>query len=211
MIQDHLAQIQLESYKWFIKKGLKELFQEISPIKDYTGKELELSFSDYYFDDPKYDEDYSRLKDLTYEAPLRVKVNLTNRKNNHSKEQEIYFGDFPIMTNRGTFIISGVERVVISQLIRSAGVYFTANLWRGRKLFGAKIIPNRGVWLEFETEADGFIGVKIDRRRKVAVTDLLRVFGWDDSRLEKDFGDVETGAIKYIKRTLEKNSAKNTN
>ena len=113
------------------------------------------------------------------------------------------------MTDRGTFIVNGVERVVISQLIRSAGVYFTANTWRGKRLFGAKIIPSRGVWLEFETDPDGFIGVKIDRRRKVAVTDLLRVFGWDVARAEKDFGDIDTGSISYVAATLKKDAAEN--
>jgi len=208
--QDHLAAVQLQSYRWFKETGLKELLEEVSPIKDYTGKEIELHFLDYYFDEPKYDEEYSKVKDLTFEAPLRVKLKLVNHKTKETKEQEVYFGDFPVMTARGTFIINGVERTVISQLIRSAGVYFTANIWRGRKLFGAKVIPNRGVWLEFETEPDGSIGVKIDRRRKVAVTDLLRVFGWEDSRAARDFGDIDTGAIKYIKSTLKKDAAKST-
>ncbi|PIR89241.1 MAG: DNA-directed RNA polymerase subunit beta [Candidatus Harrisonbacteria bacterium CG10_big_fil_rev_8_21_14_0_10_40_38] len=206
--QDHLARVQIESYEWFKTTGLKELFEEISPIKDYTGKEIELEFLDYYFDEPKYDEEQSKIKELTYEAPLRVKVQLTNHKTNEKKDQEVYLGDFPVMTDRGTFIINGVERVVISQLIRSAGVYFTANTWRGKKLFGAKIIPSRGVWLEFETDPDGFIGVKIDRRRKVAVTDLLRVFGWEDSSSEKDFGDIDNGSVSYIAATLKKDAAK---
>src|SRR3989344_5832958 len=155
--QDHLAAVQLQSYRWFKETGLKELLEEVSPIKDYTGKEIELHFLDHYFDEPKYDEEYSKVKDLTFEAPLRVKLKLVNHKTKETKEQEVYFGDFPVMTERGTFIINGVDRTVISQLIRSAGVYFTANIWRGRKLFGAKVIPNRGVWLEFETEPDGFI------------------------------------------------------
>ncbi len=204
--QDHLAEIQINSYEWFKKDGLKELFKEVSPIKDYTGKEYEVHFVDYYFDEPKYDENQSRLKDLTYEASLRVKVKLINKKLNDEKTQEVYFGDFPVMTDRGTFIINGVERVVISQLIRSPGVYFTANLWRGKKLFGAKIIPGRGVWIEFETDSDGFIGIKIDRKRKVAATDILRIFGIDDfSTLLKD---VDNGPIKYIETTLKKSETK---
>ena len=207
--QEHLASLQTNSDRWFKEIGLKDLFQEISPIKDYTGKDLELHFLDYYFDEAKYNEEYSKLKDLTYEVPLRVKLRLVNHRINDAKEQEVYFGDFPVMTERGTFIINGVERVVISQLIRSAGVYFTAAMSRGRKLFGAKVIPNRGVWLEFETDADGFIGVKIDRRRKVAVTDLLRVFGWDDATRGNDFTDVDTGPIKYLAATLKKDAAKN--
>ena len=205
--QENLASVQLESYEWFKKTGLKELFEEISPIQDYTGKELELHFLDYYFDEPKYSEEESRQKDITFEAPLRVKLRLVNKKLKDKKEQEVYFGDFPVMTKRGTFIISGVERVVVSQLIRSAGVYFTGSMLRGKKFFGAKIIPNRGVWLEFETDADGFIGVKIDRRRKVAVTDLLRVFGWDDKDTS-DFDDVDTGQVSFIESTLRKDSAK---
>jgi DNA-directed RNA polymerase subunit beta len=206
--QRHLAEVQTQSYEWFKGAGLTELFQEISPIKDYTGKELELHFDGFYIDEPKYDEDYSKLKDLTYEAPLRVKLKLVNQRTKSVKEQEVYFGDFPVMTDRGTFIVNGVERAVISQLIRSAGVYFSANLWRGRKLFGAKVIPNRGVWLEFETDPDGFIGVKIDRRRKVAVTDLLRIFGWKDEDLEADFGVVDGGATKHLAATLKKDAAK---
>ncbi len=200
----------MQSYEWFTKDGLRELFEEISPIKDYTGKDLELHFEDYYFDEPKYPENYCQEKDLTFEAPLRVKLALINRKigDKDRKEQEVYFGDFPLMTERGTFIVNGVERTVISQLIRSAGVYYTANIWRGRKLFGAKIIPNRGVWLEFETESDGFIGVKIDRRRKVAVTDLLRVFGWDPETGMDRFSDIDTGPVKYLAATLKKDIAK---
>ena len=139
-----LVEIQTKSYEWFLKTGLRELFQEVSPVKDFTGKDLELHFLDYYFDEPKYDEEYSKLKDLTFESPLRVKLKLFSNKTKAEKEQEVYFGDFPTMTERGTFIINGVERVVVSQLIRSAGVYFTANVWRGRKLFGAKVIANGG-------------------------------------------------------------------
>ena len=175
--QPNLVEIQTASYEWFLKAGLKELLKEVSPIKDFAGKDLELHFQDFYFDEPKYDEEYSKFKDLTYESALRIKVKLTNRRTKETKEQEVYFGDFPVMTERGTFIINGIERVVVSQLIRSSGVYFTGSLWRGRKLFGAKVIPNRGAWLEFETDPDGFIGVKIDRRRKAPVTDILRIFG----------------------------------
>ncbi|MBI4991826.1 MAG: DNA-directed RNA polymerase subunit beta [Candidatus Harrisonbacteria bacterium] len=207
--QPNLVEIQTASYKWFLKAGLKELFEEISPIKDYTGKDLELHFDDFYFDDPKYDEEYSRYKDLTYEAPLRVKFKLINRKTKDKKEQEVYLGDFPVMTDRGTFIINGVERVVVSQLIRSSGVYFTANMWKGRKLFGAKIIPNRGVWIEFETDPDGFIGIKIDRKRKAAATTLLRIFGMEDpAEIADNFSDIDVGEIKYLETTLRKDSAK---
>ncbi|MEK7192390.1 MAG: DNA-directed RNA polymerase subunit beta [Patescibacteria group bacterium] len=210
--QPNLVEIQTQSYNWFLKTGLKELFQEVFPLKDYADKDLELQFSDYYFDEPKYDEAYSKFKDLTYEAPLRVKLKLTNKKSKDIREQEVYFGDFPVMTERGTFIINGVERVVVPQLIRSSGAYFTANLWRGRKLFGAKMIPNRGAWLEIETDSDGFMGVKIDRKRKAPITDLLRIFGLSENQEILDtFADIDTGSIKYVSATLQKDSAKNKN
>ncbi|MBI3588825.1 MAG: DNA-directed RNA polymerase subunit beta, partial [Candidatus Liptonbacteria bacterium] len=140
----NLNEIQLASYKRFLEKGLKEIFEEVSPIHDHTGKEIELYFEDCHFDEPKYDEATTLYRDSTYEAALRVKVRLENKRTGKTQTQEVYFGDFPTMTERGTFIINGVERVVVSQLIRSAGVYFTAVPWRGRNLFGAKIIPNRG-------------------------------------------------------------------
>src|SRR3989338_5412535 len=174
--QPNLVEIQINSYHQFLKSELRKLFEEVFPINDYTGKDLELHFVDYYLDEPKYSEEHSRLKDLTYEAPLRVKLKLINKKVGEEKEQEVYFSDLPVMTERGTFIINGIERVVVSQLVRSPGVYFTASVFRGRKLFGAKVIPNRGAWLEFESEPDGFVGVKIDRRRKAPATDLLRIF-----------------------------------
>ncbi len=209
--QPNLAEIQINSYKWILADGLKELFAEVSPIKDYAGKDLELHFVDYAFDEPKYDEEYAKFKDLTYEASLRVRVKLTNNKTKQEKEQEVYFGDIPLMTDRGTFIINGVERVVVSQLIRSPGVYFTANVVRGRKFFGAKVIPNRGAWLEFETEIDGAITVKIDRRRKAPVTDLMRIFGIaEEEDMKMALSSVDTGAISYLQQTLKKDAAKNT-
>ena len=145
--QPDLNEVQLRSYESFLKEGLRELLKEVSPIRDHTGKELELYFENYYFGEPKYDEKTARYKDATYEAPLHLAVRLVNKKTGREETQEVYFGDFPKMTARGTFIINGVERVVVSQLIRSAGVYFTAVPWRGRQLFGAKVIPNRGAWL----------------------------------------------------------------
>lgn len=210
VLKPNLVEIQTNSYNWFLKTGLRNLLDEVSPIKDYAGKDLELHFADFYFDNPKYNEEYAKFKDLTFEAALRVKLKLINHRTNETKEQEVYFGDFPMMTDRGTFIINGVERVVVSQLIRSSGVYFTANLWRGKKLFGAKVIPNRGAWLEFETDPDGFIGVKIDRNRKAPISDILRIFGFSGSReeLKKIFASVDTGLIKYIDATLKKDSSK---
>ncbi|RJQ25268.1 DNA-directed RNA polymerase subunit beta [Candidatus Parcubacteria bacterium] len=206
----NLIEIQRNSFKWFVEKGLRELFDEISPIKDHTGKELELHFLDYKFDNPKYTEEQTKEKDLTYEAALRVNLKLVNRTTNDSFEQEVYLGDFPLMTARGTFIINGVERVVISQLVRSPGAYFTTNIFRGKKMFGAKVIPNRGAWLEFETEADGFIGVRIDRKRKAPVTQLLRIFGYSSNEeMLKAFSDVDTGDLKHIQATLKKDDAEN--
>ncbi|MCX6702807.1 MAG: DNA-directed RNA polymerase subunit beta [Candidatus Wolfebacteria bacterium] len=208
--QPFLAEFQMASWDWFVKKGLKSLFEEISPIKDYSGKELELYFSDYYFDEPKYDEETARFKDLSYEAPLRAKVKLVNKNDKSVKEQEVYLGDFPILTRRGTFIINGVERTVVSQLIRSPGVYFNAEVSRGRKFFGAKVIPNRGCWLEFGTDLDGSIVVKIDRHRKAPVTELLRIFGMEKKEeILKTFEDVDTGSIKHIEATIKKDSAQN--
>ncbi len=189
--QPDLNEIQIHSYQWFLKEGLKEIFAEVSPILDHTGKGLELYFEDYRFDEPRHDETTARFKEATYESALRVNVRLANKKTGKSETQEIYFGDFPTMTNRGTFIINGVERVVVSQIIRSAGVYFTAQPWRGKKLFGAKVIPNRGAWLEFETDTDGSIGVKIDRHRKVPVTNLLRVFGMSDEAMREALAGME--------------------
>ncbi|MCL5004397.1 MAG: DNA-directed RNA polymerase subunit beta, partial [Patescibacteria group bacterium] len=214
--QPFLAEVQHSSWDWFIKRGLKELFSEISPIKDPSGKDLELYFTDYYFDEPKYDEEKAWAKDLTFEAPLRVKVKLVNNQTKETKEQEVYVGDFPMMTSRGTFIINGVERVIVSQLIRSPGVYFTAKSYRGRKLFGAKVIPDRGSWLEFETEPDGFIGVKIDRHRKAAITDLLKIFAsiYKQKKFEtnediaKFFSDIDGGQMKFIETTLKKGGSK---
>jgi len=170
-----------------------------------------LEFIDYWLDEPKVSEARAKSDSLTYEAPLRVRARLRNKKTGEIKEQEIYFGEFPKMTPRGTFIVNGVERVVVSQLIRSAGVYFTAVSFRGRKLFGAKIIPNRGAWLEFETDPAGVISVKIDRRRKVPVTSILRVFGLSsEEELKKAVSDVDKGEIKFVEATFKHDPAKTT-
>ncbi len=212
-IPSDFNEIQLKSYQWFLKDGMREILEEVSPIRDHTGKELELYFEGFRFDKPKADEATVVYKDATYEIPLYIKVRLENKKTGKSMAQEIYLGDFPAMTDRGTFIINGVERVVVSQLIRSSGVYFTSSLWHDQQLFGAKVIPNRGAWLEFETDADGTIGVKIDRNRKVPVTDLLRVFsaqggGVTDDVIKSKFQDADRGPIKYIDATLKKDAAK---
>jgi DNA-directed RNA polymerase subunit beta len=205
-----LIDVQLCSYNWFFSEGLKELLGEISPIKDFIGRDLELSFEDYYLDEPKFDEKTSREKNVTFEAPLRVKTKLVNKRNNTVKEQEIYLGDLPIMTPRGTYIINGIERVIVSQLVRSAGAFFTADVYRGRRYYGAKIIPNRGAWLEFETDPKNVIWVKIDRKRKVAVTSLLRAFGFPtDEEIVELFKDIDTHPTNhYIESTLNKDAAK---
>ncbi len=206
----NLIETQLDSYDWFLANGLKELFKEINPITDFTGRDLELYFDDYYLDEPKYDEVTAKNKNISFEAPLRCKVRLIIKNTGEVKEQEIYLGDFPVMTDRGTFLINGVERVVVSQLIRSPGVFFTMEYAKGKKLFGAKIIPNRGAWLEIDTDYEGVISARIDRKRKVAITSLLRAFGYtSDKELLELFADIDKGEIKYIAKTIEKDAAKN--
>jgi len=205
----NLIETQTVSYDWFLKDGLRELLDEVNPISDFTGKDLELSFGDYYLDEPKYDEKTSKEKNISYEAPLRSVVKLLNKQTGEIKEQEVYLGDLPIMTDRGTFVINGVERVVVSQLIRSPGVFFTMDYQKGKKLFGAKIIPNRGAWLEMETDLDGALWVKIDRKRKVAVTSLLRAFGIaSDAEIARTFADVNNGETNFIEATIERDAAK---
>ncbi len=201
----NLAQVQLDSYKWFLDEGLRELLKEISPVRDWTEKELELHFLDYILEKPKFNERVAREKNLTYEAPLRIKVELKNKRTGKATEQELYLGDFPLMTPRGTFVINGVERVVISQLIRSPGVFFSVVRSNAlRNLFSAKVVPSRGAWLEFETENSGVISVRIDRKRKLAATGLLRAFGISkDDEIKKLFADVDTDEnMKYILATI---------
>jgi DNA-directed RNA polymerase subunit beta len=206
-----LIQLQKDSYAWFLKEGIRELFNEVTPVQDLIGRDLELRFEDYYLDEPKFDEVTSKAKNITFEAPLRVKATLTNLRTNESNSQEIFLGDLPVMTDRGTFVINGVERVIVSQLVRSAGAFFSAEVMRGRRYYGAKIIPNRGAWLEFETDAKNVIWVKIDRKRKVAVTSLLRAFGYGtDKEIEGLFKDIDTHPMnKYIEATLAKDVAVN--
>ncbi|TSC55778.1 MAG: DNA-directed RNA polymerase subunit beta [Parcubacteria group bacterium Gr01-1014_18] len=204
-----LIEIQKDSYSWFLREGLRELFDEVSPIRDFIGRDLELSFLDFYLDEPKFSETISREKNITYEAPLRINTRLVNKKTNDVKEQEIYMGDFPLMTGRGTFIINGIERVVVSQLIRSAGIFFTSTLFRGRRFYGAKIIPNRGAWIEIETDSNHVIWAKIDRKRKVSITALLRAFGFGtNDELLAAFADVDVHPeISYIKNSIAKDTS----
>src|SRR3990172_5559126 len=179
----HLVQIQLDSYQVFKNEALRELLDDISPISDFTGNRLEMRFADYSFGEPKYGQEECRERDATFAAPLRVIVQLLVKETGEIKEQEIFMGDFPLMTEKGTFIINGAERVVVSQLVRSPGVYLTLerDVTSGRDLCFAKLIPNRGAWLEFETSNKGVISVKVDRKRKIPITTLLRAI--DDPSL----------------------------
>lgn len=208
---DNLISHQLSSFQWFVEEGLGEIFAEINPIEDYTGTKLELRFKDYHFEDPKISEADARENNVSYEAPLKATVELTNKVTGEVKNQEIYLGDYPWMTERGTFVINGAERVVVSQLIRSAGVFFTAELGESKNLYGAKVIPGRGAWLEFETAAGGAIYVKIDRRRKIPVTTLLRALGKSSDKDILDmFKHVDSGEVGYINATLEKDPSKSS-
>lgn len=203
---------QLDSWRDFVQTGLGEIFAEINPIEDYTGQKLELRFKDYHFEDPKTTEQDARENNTSFEAPLKAVVELTNKVTGEVRDQEIYLGDYPWMTERGTFVINGAERVVVSQLIRSAGIFFTSDLSAGRNNYGAKLIPGRGAWLEFETAANGVIYVKIDRRRKIPVTTLLRALGYPTNTAIKDlFKDVDTGDTKFIDATLDKDPARGAN
>jgi len=207
----YLLSVETESWRMFLERDLKELFQEVSPIRDYTGKELELWFLDYKLEGSKYRNDLEAKKNNdSYEGVLRVRTKLVNLKTKESKEQEVFLTDFPLMTERGTFIVNGVERVTISQLIRSPGAFFTEQKTGDRNYFGAKIIPNRGSWLEFETDSSGAIGVKIDRKRKIAATALLRAFGVaNDQAIKEMFQDVDRNDVKYIEETLKKDTTHN--
>lgn len=205
---------QKESWKDFVDNGLSEIFEEINPIDDYTGQKLALRFKSYEFQAPKTTKEFAKENNLTFEAPLHVQVELTNKVTGEVKEQEIYLGDYPWMTNQGTFIINGTERVIVSQLIRSEGVYFNAETGSdGKKYYGAKLIPVRGAWLEFETDPKtGVIYVKIDRRRKLPVTTFLRALGrMTNAEMREIFADVDNGDVKFIQSTLEKDQSAGPN
>ena len=203
---------QKDSWRWFVEEGLSEIFSEINPIDDYTGQKLSLKFGKYYFGEPKNTDQFAKENNLTFEAPLHATVELTNKTTGVVEEQEIYLGEYPWMTDRGTFVINGTERVVVSQLIRSAGVFFTAETVAGRNYYGAKIIPGRGAWMEFETASNGAIYVKIDRRRKMPATTLLRALGYPKtSEIKELFADIDTGDVKYIDETLDKDTSRGAN
>ena len=198
-----LIEVQKSSYEWFLKEGLREVFDDISPIQDYTGN-LILEFVDYHLsDDPKYSEDEARERDASYSAPLKVKVRLINKETGEVKEQEVFMGDFPLMTEKGTFIINGAERVVVSQLVRSPGVYFSEEIDKGgKRLYSASVIPNRGAWLEYESDSNDIVYVRIDRTRKLAITTLLRALGFNsNAEIIELLGETE-----QILKTLEKDN-----
>src|SRR5438309_384075 len=195
-----LIATQIESFHWFKSEGLRELFDEINPITDYTGKNFELRFLDYEFGPPKFSEEECRNRDMTYAAPLRIKTRLTVKETGEIKESDVYMCDFAIMTAEGTFIVNGTERVVVSQLVRSPGVYFTAtdDPVSGRRLFGAKLIPNRGAWLEIETSAKDLLTVKIDRKRKLPVTVLLKALELDQLKGKDHDREAQRRALNEL-------------
>jgi DNA-directed RNA polymerase subunit beta len=208
----NLIELQLDSFRWFVEKGLRELFDEISPIKDFTGKVMELQFLEYEFGPPKYTELECRTKDLTFSRPLYVSVELLIKETGEIQRQRVYMGDFPTMTDQGTFIINGAERVVVSQLVRSPGVYYSdaEDPTSGRTLFSAKVIPNRGAWLEFETSNKDLLSVKVDRKRKIAATTLLRAVGYEtNDEIAALFANVDTDQDHpFIASTLDKDLTK---
>ena len=190
MEMPHLLDIQRESYRWFLEVGLAEIFRDISPIQDFSGN-LILSFESFALGEPKYDLDECKERDVTYAAPLRVNVRLVNRETGEIKEQEVFMGDFPLMTDTGTFIINGAERVIVSQLVRSPGTYYGVEIdTTGKELYNATMIPNRGAWIELETDANDIVSVRIDRTRKMPVTYLIRALGYEtDAEIRALFGD----------------------
>jgi DNA-directed RNA polymerase subunit beta len=198
----NLIEIQQNSYEWFLREGLREMFRDISPIQDFTGN-LVLEFIDYVLGEPKYEVEECKERDVTYAAPLRVKVRLINKETGEVKEQEVFMGDFPLMTEKGTFIINGAERVIVSQLVRSPGVYYHENIDpSGKKIYGATVIPNRGAWLEFETDVNDNIFVRVDRTRKLPATVLIRALGHgSNGQILELFDDDEN-----VRLTLERDN-----
>lgn len=202
----NLIEVQKNSYKWFLDEGLREVFRDVSPITDYTGN-LILEFPDYKLEDdnPKYSVEECKERDTTYSAPLKVKVRLINKETGEVKEQEIFMGDFPLMTDNGTFVINGAERVIVSQLVRSPGIYYSSKVDRtGKMLFSATVIPNRGAWLEYETDSNDVMSVRIDRTRKLPLTVLLRALGYGtDAQIIELLGEDER-----IMTTIQKDNSK---
>ena len=206
MDMPNLIEVQKNSYNWFLKEGLREVFNDVSPIQDYTGN-LVLEFVDYTLDGKtKYSEEECKERDVTYSSPLKVKIRLINKGTNEVKEQEVFMGDFPLMTENGTFIINGAERVIVSQLVRSPGVYYVESIDKtGKELHSATVIPNRGAWLEYETDSNDVLWVRIDRTRKIPITVLIRALGFgSDEIIENLFGEDER-----VKATLQRDNTKN--
>ncbi|MFH1855489.1 MAG: DNA-directed RNA polymerase subunit beta [bacterium] len=206
----NLIEIQKSSYRWLFEEGIKELLDEISPVDDFTGEAMNLEFGSFGLGEPKVDEMTARSRNLTFKAPLMCDVILTNKITKKNKASKVFLGDFPVMTDRGTFIINGIERVVVSQIVRSYGVIFVVDNTGGKKLFGAKLIPSRGAWLEFETSNRGVISVKVDRKRKIPVTTFLKAMGMkSNEEIARKFADVDDNPeMKYIEQTISKDSAK---
>ena len=201
----NLIEVQKNSYRWFLEEGLKEVFHDVSPITDYQGN-LVLDFIDYHLDDqPKYSIAECKERDTTYAAPLRVRASLLNRETGEVKEQDIYMGDFPLMTDSGTFVINGAERVIVSQLVRSPGVYYSSSRDKtGKELFAATVIPNRGAWLEYETDSNDVFYVRIDKNRKLPITTFIRALGiGTDEEILGLFGNNATA-----RATIEKDTSK---
>ena len=190
----NLIEIQVDSYKWFLESGLKEVFDDISPITDYSGK-LSLEFVDFTLceDDVKYSIEECKERDATYAAPLKVKVRLHNKETGEFTEHEIFMGDLPLMTATGTFVINGAERVIVSQLVRSPGIYYVIGHDKvGKELYTSQVIPNRGAWLEYETDSNDVFYVRVDRTRKVPVTVLIRALGvGTNAEITELFGEEE--------------------
>lgn len=201
----NLIEVQKNSYLWFLEEGLREVFEDISPIQDYTGN-LVLEFLDYYIEDkPKYSVEECKERDVTYSAPMKVRVRLINRETGEVKEQEVFMGDFPLMTDKGTFIINGAERVIVSQLVRSPGVYYSEEIDKtGKRLFSATVIPNRGAWLEYETDSNDIVYVRVDRTRKIPVTVLVRAMGYATNNEIIEL----LGSGERLLATLEKDNSK---
>ncbi len=205
----NLIENQLVSFNWLVESGLKEIFKEFSPINDYSEKKFQLDFTSFSLGEPKFSEEYTKINKITYEGQLKARVRLLNKSLSTSKEQEIFMADVPLMTKHGTFIINGVERVIVPQLTRSFGVFFTEQELKGKRFFGAKIIPARGVWIEIESDTDGVVYVRIDKKRKFSVASLLRVLGLNtDEAIIAAFGENED-VLKAIKLCIEKDPAKN--
>lgn len=202
----NLIEIQTDSYNWFLDEGLREMFEDIMPIDDFAGT-LSLEFVDYQLLEPKYTVDEAREHDANYSAPLHVTLRLTNHETGEIKSQDVFFGDFPLMTKQGTFIINGAERVIVSQLVRSPGVYYSSELDKnGRNIYGTTVIPNRGAWLEYETDSKNVSYVRIDRTRKIPMTELIRALGYgSDSEIIDMMGETDS-----LMLTLEKDVHKNT-